>query len=208
MSDLPSGRYGKTSPLWALLGQATNQVDATQPVRTNLEWGFGNPSDGALASTGVGCVVAVPVDPGQYISTVSVPIGATAGATMTHQFVALYSGIATPALIGQSTDTTNAAIGASGLASWNLTVVQQITAAQAPNGFIYVEIAITASTIPTAVSFAVPTGTQYQWMSSSTTPKGASPLVISGTSGSALAGTAGATLTLTAKAVAPVVILS
>lgn len=212
MSDVPGGRYAKTNPYWGLLGQLTNAVDPTQPARSNLEFfGLANPTDGALAATGIACCVPVPVDPGQYISTVSLLIGATAGGTMTHQFVALYSGtnVAAPPLIGQSTDSTSAAIAASGVASWNLTAVQQITAAQAPNGFIYVAVAITATTVPSAMVVSTPAAIGYQWFSATTTPKGASPLFLSATAGSALAGTAAATIASpAAKAVAPIVILT
>lgn len=172
------------------------------PARSNLEWGLGNPTDGALAATGVGCIVAIPCSPGQLVTKVNMPIGATAGGTMTHQFVALYSGIAIPALIGQSTDTTSAAIAASALASWTLTTPQLITAAQCPNGFIYAEVAITAAQIPTALVVSIPTAVGYQWFTNG-------PLFLAATAGSALAGTAAATIVSpAAKAVAPIVFLT
>lgn len=203
MADLVSGHWPQHNPVDVLFGNRRNLVNSSVPGRSNVEWfGLGNPSDGALAATGVGCFVAVPVGAGTIISKVSIFVGATAGATMTAQFAALYSGIAVPALIGQSTDTTSAAIAASGEASWTLTAGQLITPALAPQGFIYAEVAITASTIPTALSMAIPTAVGYQWTTNG-------PLFLSATAGSALAGTAAATIaTPAAKAVAPVVLLT
>ena len=197
------GHYPQTNPNWLLTGSATNIANPTVPVRSNIEYtGLANPTDGALAATGVACFVPIPVEPGTVISKVSLVIGATAGGTITNQFVAIYSGIATPALIGQSTDTTSAAIAASGLATWTLTAAQQITAAQAPQGFIYAGIAVTATTIPTALTVSIPTAVGYKWFTNG-------PLFLSATAGSALAGTAAATIASpAAKAVAPIVFLT
>jgi hypothetical protein len=203
--DLLGGRYPLANPLMALLGGLSNVGQSNIPARSNLELlgGAGALSDGALAATGVGCVVPVPVDPGIY-SKVSILTGATAGITMTNQFAALYAGTgAAPVLLGQSTDTTAAAIGAKALLGWTLATPVIVTSAQAPNGFIYVLLAITAATVPTAASVATPAGVNYQWNGS------ASPLFLSMTAGSALAGTAAATIASpAAKAVAPIVILT
>lgn len=205
MADLVDGRYPEYNPLMALLGQLSNVGQGDIPFRSNLEYfGAGNLADGALAATGVGCAVPVPVDVGTTVSKISILTGATAGATMTNQFAALYAGTgASPALIGQSTDTTSAAIGAKALVGWSLTTPQTITSAQAPNGFVYALIAITAATVPTAVTQATPAGVNYQWNGT------ASPLFLSLTAGSSLAGTAAATIaSAAAKAVAPIVILT
>lgn len=204
--DLLGGKYPLNNPLEALLGGLSNAVQGNIPARSNLEilGGAAQLTDGALAATGVGCAVPVPVDPGTVVSKVSILTGATAGATMTNQIVALYAGTgAAPVLIGQSTDTTSAAIGAKALLGWSLTAPQIITQAQAPGGFIYVLLAITASTVPTAASVATPAGINYQWNGT------VSPLFLSMTAGSSLAGTAAATIASpAAKAVAPVVILT
>jgi hypothetical protein len=191
--------------MMALLGQLSNVAATEVPFRSNAEYfGYSNLVDGALAATGVGCAVPVPVDVGMTVSKVSILTGATAGATITNQFAALYSGTGTaPALIGQSTDTTSAAIAAKTLLGWSLTAPQTITAAQAPNGFIYVLIAITAATIPTAATVATPAGVNYQWNGT------VSPLFLSMTAGSALAGTAASTIASpAAKVVAPLVFLT
>ncbi len=200
---LTRGHYPQTNPNWMLSGDATNIANPTIPVRSNLEYtGLANPTDGALAGTGVACFVPIPVEPGTVISKISLVIGATAGGTITNQFCAIYSGIATPALIGQSTDTTSAAIAASGLATWTLTAAQQITTAQAPQGFIYAGIAVTATTVPTALTVSIPTAVGYKWFTGG-------PLFLSATAGSALAGTAAATIASpAAKAVAPIIFLT
>lgn len=200
--SLAGGRYPFGSPWQALLGGLANVADATQPARSNLEWGIGNPSDGALAATGVCCAVPIPVDPGQVISKVSIIVGATAESGGSHAFVALYSGIAVPALVGQSTDLTGAAaIGASARFDFTLTAAQKISAAQAPNGFVYASISVTG-TVPTALSVATPAAINYQWTTNG-------PLFLAMTHGSAVAGTAPATIvTPAAKVVAPIVILT
>jgi hypothetical protein len=202
--DLLSGRYPLSNALLSLLGGMANVGQANIPARSNLEYPIGSLSDGALAATGVGVFVPVPMDPGTIVSKISLPIGATAGATMTHQFAALYAGTgAVPALLGQSTDTTSAAIPASALASWALTAPHIVSTTDAPNGFVYALIALTGATIPTAVSASVPAGINYQWNGS------VSPLLLAGTAGSALGATAAATIaSAAAKAVAPVVILT
>ena len=197
------GHYPQTNPLWALTGSLANLTNSSIPVRSNLEYtGLANPTDGALAATGVACFVPIPVEPGTVITKVGILVGATAGGTITHQFAAIYSGIATPALIAQSTDTTSAAIAASGLATWTLNATPAITQAQAPQGFIYAGICVTASTIPTALTVSIPTAVGYQWFTGG-------PLFLSATAGSGLLGTAAATIASpAAKAVAPLVFLT
>jgi len=203
MADLVGGRYPQSNPHDVLLGATRNSVNASVPARSNMEFfGLGNPSDGALAATGVAVFVPVPVSAGSVISTVSLFIGATAADTPTHQFAAIYSGIAVPAKLAQSTDTTTAAIPASAKASWNLSSPYQVTAADAPYGFIYAGLSVTATAVPTALSMAIPTAVGYQWTANG-------PLFLSATAGAALLGTAAATIAApAAKAVAPVVVLT
>lgn len=208
MADLTSGGYGQRSPMWAALGLAANETQSDIPARHNLEWGIGQWVDGALAGTGVACAVAVPMDPGTVITRVTAFIGATGASTPTHSFVALYSGIATPALIGtQGTDATTAAIAASGLFQQKLGAAYTVKPADCANGYIYVVLSITASTVPTAWGLTTPTAINYQGLTASTTPAAVQPMYAA-TSGSALGGTAAATLTLASKAVAPVVVLT
>lgn len=204
MSDLIRGRYPVTNPVAKLLGMAGNATQSNVNVRSNLEWfGLGNPTDGALAATGVGCAVAIPVEVGDTFTQISLLVGATAEATGTHAISGLYSGIATPALLAQSTDVTGAAaLAASAKYTFTLASAVTITSATAPGGFIYASIAIAAGTIPTAAVVSTPTAIGYQWYANG-------PLFLAATHGSSLAATMPATIaTPSAKAVAPLVFLS
>lgn len=203
MADLASGKYPEANPYVSLLAGLNNVVNPTVPYFSNMSYGFGNITDGALAATGVGCFVPIPVDVGSVISKVSILAGATAEATGTHMFAAIYSGIAVPALLAQSADNVGAAaVGASARFDFTLATAQLITSALAPSGFIYAGLAVTAGTVPTAASVATPTGINYQWTTTS-------PLFLSLTAGSALGATAAATIASpAAKAVAPIVILT
>jgi hypothetical protein len=204
MSDLVRAGYPVTDWIRSLTGLAGNTQQGNLAVRTNARWlGISGVSDGALAATGVACAVPVPVEVGDIISKVSLLVGATAEATGTHAFAALYSGIATPALLGQSVDNTGAAaLAASAKFDFTLGSQVAITSANAPNGFVYASIMVAGGTIPTAASVAVPTAVGYQWFSSG-------PLFLSATHGSGLTATAPATIASpAAKAVAPLVFLT
>lgn len=204
MSDLVHGRFPVTYPFAKLTGLASNVSQGNIAVRSNLEWfGLANPTDGALAATGVGCAVPIPVEYGDVISKITILAGATAEATGTHAFAALYSGLAAPALLAQSADNTGAAaVAASAAFTFTLATPQAITPANAPNGFVYASIAITATTVPTAAVVSTPTAIGYQWFANG-------PLFLAATHGTALGGTAAATIASpAAKAVAPLVFLS
>jgi hypothetical protein len=204
MADLVDGRYPQVDAQWSMLGQPVNVSQSDIPVFSNLRaLGLGNPTDGALAATGVACAVPVPVEVGDIISKVSLLVGATAEATGTHAWAALYSGIAVPALMAQSADNTGAAaLAASARFDFTLQSAQQITPANAPNGFIYASIMVAAGTVPTAAVVSTPTAIGYQWFSTG-------PLGLSLTHGSALTTTAPATIASpAAKAVAPIVFLT
>lgn len=201
--DLVSGNFPISYPFAALTGQTANTAQGNLRPRSNMEWfGLGNITDGALAATGVGCAVAIPVQNGDVISKISILAGATAEATGTHTFAALYSGIAVPALMAQSTDNTGAAaVAASARFDYTLATAQAITPTNAPNGFVYASIVMTATTVATAASIATPTAVGYQWYTTG-------PLFLSATHGSGLTTTAPATIASpSAKAVAPIVFL-
>ena len=204
MSDLVGGRYPQNYDVAKLLGFQGNASQSNMTPRSNLEWfGPGGLTDGALAATGVGCAVAVPVEVGDVFTKVSILVGAAAEATGTHAFAALYSGIATPALLGQSADATGAtAVGPVNTRfDFALSAPVTITPSNAPGGFVYASIAITATTVPTCAVASTPTAIGYQWFSNG-------PLFFSATHGSALGGTAAATIASpSAKAVAPIVAL-
>jgi hypothetical protein len=204
MSDLVDGRYPQVDPFWSMIGQPVNATQSDIPAFSNYRaFGLGNPTDGALAATGVACAVPVPVDNGVIISKISILVGATAEATGTHAWAALYSGAATPALLAQSADNTGAAaLAASQRADFTLQTAQQITPANAPNGFVYASIMVAATTMPTVAVVSTPTAIGYQWFSTG-------PLGFSLTHGSSLAATAPATIASpAAKAVAPIVFLT
>lgn len=201
--DLVSGGYPVNYSFAKITGLARNATQGNTTIRSNAEWfGLGNPTDGALAATGVGCAVAIPVEWGDVITKISILAGATAVGTATHIFAALYSGIATPALMAQSTDVTTDAIVASAKYDFTLATPQTITTTNAPGGFVYASIAITATTVATAMVVSTPTAVGYKWFTGG-------PLFLSATHGSALAATAAATIASpAAKAVCPIVFLS
>jgi hypothetical protein len=205
LADLVDGRYPQINPVWSILGQTTNVAQSDVPVRSNLEYlNAGSLTDSTAAlATGVMKAVPVVVDQGQVISAVTVLVGATAGVTMTRQWAALYQGTgAAPALMGQSTDGTSGAIGASAAFKFTLASPQLITTTNAPNGFIYVAVMVAAATMPSLATAATPTAVTYQWTTNG-------PLGLSLTSGSSLGATATATLASpTAAATAPIVLLT
>jgi hypothetical protein len=208
---LVKGHYPTSAGLQALFGLVGQVAEANLPVRTNMEWPIASgplvdTAGASVAASGVMAAVPVPVDVGMTVTKVSIFVGATAASTPTHNFAALYSGttVASPPLIGQSTDGATAAIAASTRFDFTLTTAQTITQAQAPNGYIWVAYAFTATTtLPSQITIPVGAAAcQYRWFANT-------PLYWSQTSGSAVAGTAPATLinasTLT---VAPVVAIS
>ena len=150
----------------------------------------------------VACAVPIPVEVGDILSKVSILVGATAAETPTHSFAALYSGIAVPALLAQSKDGETAAVAASGKFDFTLASQVEVTPEMAPNGFLYADISLTATVIPTAAVVAIPTAIGYKWFTGG-------PLFLSATHGAALAGKAAATITgLAATAVAPLVFVT
>lgn len=204
--DLVSGRYPLTHPLSKLLG-SFNAVQGNIAYRSNLEW-FGLPAladTATIVGSGVQVSVPVPVEAGDVIKTVGIVVGATAASTPTHQFGALYKGTgAAPALIGQSTDATTAAIAASAVYSFTLTTPYIVNPTDCPNGFIYASFGITGTAYPSVATAATATATYYQWLT--TMPvKGVNAM----SHGSAVGATAAATIaTPTALATTPVVFLA
>jgi hypothetical protein len=215
MTDLVSGRYPQLAALNSILGLPSNVVNPAVPARTNLEYTGINGLADTTASlvTQVMTVVPVPVDVGTVLSKVSVFVGGTGAGTPTHSFAAIYAGTntAAPALLGQSTDGATAAIAASGRFDFTLATPILITPTNAPYGYIFVAVCVTATTVPSLAT--VPNGAaavQYAWYA--TTP-GASFAAVPGTlafsAGSGLGATAPTTLVaVAAKAVAPVVVVS
>ena len=200
---LVRGGYNVTNPINALLGNTKQVVNTNVPARSNIYWtGISTPTDNAIGATGVGTFVAIPVEQNDLLSKITILIGATGASTPTHAFGALYSGIATPALLGQSTDSTTAAIAASAAFSFTLSSAVAITPAIAPQGFIYALFSVTSSTQPTAVGCASATAVTYKWFTNG-------PAFLAGTAGSSLAGTAAATIASgTALATTPICVVT
>ena len=186
-----------------LLGQQKQVANPELPARSNaFSLGLSGMTDGALAATGVCAAVAVAVTPGiDTISNVRIFAGVTPESGGSHAFAAIYSGIAVPALLGQSVDQTGAAaVGASAAHDFPIPAIA-ITAAMAPNGYIYVSLSMTGTPASAAV-ISTPTAIGYQWFTTA-------PLFLSATHGSAVAGVAPATIASpAAKAVAPIVVLT
>ena len=204
MSDLVRGKYHVTSPFYSVLGNAANATQSNIAARSNAEVvGLNALTDGAALTTQVATAVAIPVEVGDVITKVTVFVGATAAGTPTNQFAALYSGIATPALLAQSTDGTTGAIAASGAFTFTLASPVLITAANAPQGFIYASVMVKATSTPTLASATVATAVAYQWYANAPLKMGAL------THGSSLTTTAPATIASpAAQAVTPIVVLS
>ena len=203
MADLVRGRYPVTSPIWSIAGQPTNSTQANIAARSNaMALGVTGLADTAAALvTQVATAVAVPVEYGDVISTITVLVGATAAGTPTNQFAALYSGITVPALMAQSTDGLTGAIAASAAFVFTLATPQLVTPALAPNGFIYASIMVKATTVPSLATVSVAAAVGYKWFTNG-------PLGVCVTHGAALTTTAPATITSpTAQTATPVVFL-
>jgi hypothetical protein len=194
MADLVRGHYPVSAVLDSLLGQARNATQSNPPVFTNLSF-FGasalTDNSTTALTTAKANAVAVAVDYGAIISKVSFVVGATAGATSTHTNVALYSGsVAAPAILGtQSTDNTaaNGGFPASAINTVTLGTPVLITPANAPNGYIYVSLGVTATTVPSLLSAATPTAVFYQWSALNSTTANPLGFALTATGGGAVA---------------------
>lgn len=160
--------------------------------RTGLYDSAGDTGQVALA-TGVMTSVPIPLRAGDVITNISFRSGATALATGSNWWFALYSAAATPVLLAQTADQTSGAWAANTTQTKALTVAQTITA----DGIYYVGIMVAASTVPTLLGTV------------------AAPAIVTGeralsqSSGSSLTATAPATITsTTAKQFVPYVVLS
>ena len=204
MSDLVRGKYPVTNPLFSAFGQTANASQANVALRTNaVVTGLNALTDGAALTTAVATAVAIPVEVGDVITKVTVFVGATAAGTPTNSFAALYSGVAVPALLGQSVSGGVAAIAASGAFTFTLASAINVTAANAPLGFIYASVVVAATATPSLASTTVATAVAYKWFANA--PLGLGALA----HGAALSTTAPATITgQTAQAVTPIVVLS
>lgn len=138
------------------------------------------PADDVLEALTTAVMTAVPLwlKAGDKITNLSFLSGATAAATLTHWWFALYSSAATPALLAQTADQVAAAWAADTWKTLALSAPQTITA----SGIYYAACMVAATTVPSLIGTrgakAIVTG----------------ETVLGQTSGSALAATATATL--------------
>jgi hypothetical protein len=194
-----------TDPFLGGLAQA-NAAYPT-PARSNVSYlGIaGHVVTTVLAASGGVLAVPLPALPGDVFTTLTLPVGSTAGVTPTHQVAGIYS--ASGALIQQSVDGTNTAIPASAPLNFALlaggvpiTAAEVSAAGAGAPGFVWAAVSITAGTVPTAVGVGV--GSTYKWVS--TMPTG-----FAVTFGSAVGGVLPATIvTPTVVTAAPFVVLS
>lgn len=199
-ADLVGAGFPIAWPYTALLGGSTNVVSPNTPARSNLEWyGIDSATSTTLpASSGAATVIAVPVTPGLTITNVKVLVTATAASAPTHQWAAIYAGTGSaPALVAQGTDLTSAAIAANNY--YNFTfgtplVISNVSTV-APNGFVYVAIGVTATTLPTVMCLPGPATAAYFTPLYTTNPTSSAPLFLGATFGSTQAGTAPTTIT-------------
>ena len=102
-------------------------------------------TDCAIGATTLITAVAVGLYAGDIITKISVCVGATAGATLTHNFVVLYSGATIPLLLAQSTDAAQAAMAANTVFTGTLTAAFTVPS----TGLYWAGILVTGTTIPT-----------------------------------------------------------
>ena len=167
---LEGAGYPISRPLLALLGGTTNSAQGNVPVKTNLDFGMGGLSDATLTGAST-YFMAVPALPGDVITKVSVLVGATY-ASATSSYAMLYTGTgsapgttgAQPTLIS-STASTGTWTSAQAPVTWTFTNPVTITATQAPYGFVYVGVQLSATN--SLISMACASVAQYQWFSTS-----------------------------------------
>jgi len=104
-------------------------------------------TDCVIGTTGLITAVAVPLIQGSTITKISFIVGATAGATLTNQYVCLYSGATVPLVLAQSTAGAAAAMAANTAFTGTLATPFVVPS----SGIYYAGICVTGTTIPTLV---------------------------------------------------------
>lgn len=152
-------------------------------------------TDLAALTTQVMSAVALPLQPGDVVTSLTFKSGATAAGTPTNWWFALYSSASTPALLAQSADQLTTAWAANTAITLALATPQMATTA----GVYYAAIMVKATTVPTLLGASVAlAGAAASIVSSK---------VLSNTSGASLTTTAPATIaTPTTVATVPLVI--
>lgn len=184
-----STRYDTVyNPFWLLDGSPSGFRGSNMgPLDSN--------ADLAALTTQVMLSVALPLQPGDKVTSLTFKSGATAAGTPTNWWFALYSSAATPALLAQSADQLTAAWAANTVKTLALATAQPITTA----GVYYAAVMVKATTVPTLVGASVGIAGAADAILSSK--------VLAQTSGSSLTTTAPATIaTPTTVSTVPLVI--
>lgn len=179
-----------TSDEWLLAGSPSGlraQSMRALDVRTDV----------SALTTAVLTSVAVPLQVGELVTSITFKSGATAADTPVNWWFALYSSASTPALVGQTADQTTTAWAANTVKTLALTTPYRVPA----TGVYYVGVMVKATTPPTLLGASVGLdGASASILSSK---------VLAQTSGSGLTDTAPATITSgTAIATVPFCVLT
>jgi hypothetical protein len=191
--------------MYALIGAQTNVVNPNIPARSTFEWGtVGQLTDNAAAASDAFLYAAVPCDAGTVITNVVIWTGNTAASTPTHQFGAIYSGLASaPAKLAASADGTTAAIAAKTAYTFALSTPYLVKPADVPFGYLYAGFSVTGTAVNTVAGSATAQAANVNIQFATNQP------FLAGTSGSSLAGVPAATLSLAASTLKqPVIILT
>jgi hypothetical protein len=186
---LVSGGYAPKNPANLLAGSPSGLL------RANIDR-LQAASDLAALTTQVMTAVAIPLQAGDTVTSLTFLSGSTAAGTPTNWWFALYDDSATPALLGQSADQTTGAWAAN--TAKTLALASPVTIPR--TGVYYAAVMVKATTVPTlagaAVQNAVGAGAVVAGMK-----------VLARTSGAALVATAPATIaTPTTVATVPLVL--
>jgi hypothetical protein len=170
-----TSRYDSTTSAdWLLEGQPSLRYQNMRQMDIN--------TDLTALTTQVMTSVALPLDAGTVVTSLTFKSGATAAGTPTNWWFALYSSAATPALLAQSADQTTTAWAANTSITLALATPQLVSTA----GVYYAAIMVKATTPPTLLGASVAlAGAAASIVSSK---------VLAQTSGSGLTTTAPATI--------------
>lgn len=143
---LTNGRYPSKNRDWLLAGTPASYRDNMPRL--------GAGSDLAALTTQVMTSVAIPLQAGDVVTSLTFKSGATAAGTPTNWWFALYDDSATPALLAQSADQLTAAWAATTAKTLALATAQLITRP----GVYYAAVMVKATTVPTLIGASTQAG--------------------------------------------------